>query len=173
MIKPYIYNTNTWIKVYIYHSVSALLVCIIPCFAGSRGFSWLPALHTWELVTGNDHWPHLRIPGVLLYSHCRSEQTISAQTGSPPTAETIPTHIHPSPFGCRQRLRKALFSQNTHPRWGGIARSLSQGTLAATGRARRRHKHPVPSRDGQQTPGVEQAECHDPFSSAHSNTGGI
>lgn len=93
--------------------MSALFVCIIPCFAGDRGFSSLAALHTWKLVTGNDHWPHLRIPGGLLYSPCRSEQTISAQPGSPPGAEIVPTPIHPSPSGCRQRLRKALFSQDT------------------------------------------------------------
>lgn len=93
----------------------------------------------------------------------RSEQTMNAQPGSPPAAEIIPTHIHPSPFSCRQRLRKALFSQDTHPSWGGIARSPPQGALAATGRARRRHKHPAPGRDRQQTPVGEQAECHSPW----------
>lgn len=59
--------------------MSALFFCIIPCFAGDRKFSWLAALHTRKLVTGNDLW------------HCTAGQ-------SRPTMHSLDLHLQQREF---------------------------------------------------------------------------
>lgn len=106
-------------KVNIYHGMSTLPVCFIPCFAREKGFSRLAALRTLELITlaltRSDHclpaWEPWCVP-VRPPTHSRSEHTTDAQHREARISSYsidnshYTTPILPSPPSCRQRLWK-------------------------------------------------------------------